>query len=370
MNNKRIIYLCPTLLSLMNSIVTQLTVNKGVPADIIFEDTMDFSEISQRLMKYSIFEDCYHWKSMGQKQIYHSLSPQQQRQVVHKPSKVFQIPSLRNTYSDLCANIDSYAAKFFYYSLVEKGMSPEVHFVSEGTGTYALNFANTARDRMDHGFYKDKAFLKRVRNVYVYKPELFTGDKTIANLVQIPAFSSFDSAVYEIIDDIFGKAEPIKEKLIFFEGAFWGDGHLANEMDLFFKIADYIGKDNVVVKRHPRNPVDRFTQFGFHVMKQQYLPWEVMIKDIDLSQKVLVSVASFTAFSAKEMYGRISRSILLEDLLMGKVSFLEDNGYRDFFRQAERIFNQDEMVSWRPKNMRELEIVLDVLGEKVGGWNK
>lgn len=368
--NKRIVYLCPTLLSLMNSIVSQLTVNKGIPADIVFEDTMDFSAISQRLMRHPIFEECYHWEFLKQKAVYQALQPDQQRQVVHSPSKVFHIPQLHHNYSDLCVNLDSYAPKFFYYSMLEQGMSPEIHFVSEGTGTYALDFANTDRDRMDHEYYKDKAFLKRIKNVYVYKPELFTGKSELVNLVQIPTVTSLDSSLYEMFNDIFGTAQPIKEKMIFFEGAFWGDGHLANEMDLFFAIADYIGKENIVVKRHPRNPVDRFTPLGFHVMEQQYLPWEVMIKDIDLSQKVLVSVASFTAFSAKEMYGRVSRSILLEDLLQGKVSFLEDEGYRAFFRRAEEIFNRNETVSWRPKNMRELEIVLDVLGEKVGGWNK
>ncbi len=370
MNSKRIIYLCPTLISLMNSIVTQLTVNKGIPADIVFENTMDFSEISERLMKYPIFEKCFYWNSLEEKSAYHDLTPREKMQVSHQPSKVFHIPQLNDQYTDLCVHIDSYAAKFFYYSLIEKGMNPDVHFVSEGTGTYALDFANTARDTIDHEYYKDKAFLKKVKNVYVYQPQLFTGNRKIVNLVEIPVFSSLDPSVYKMIDEIFGKAEPIEEKLIFFEGVFWGDNHLVNEMELFLAIADYIGKENIVVKRHPRNKVDRFTPLGFHVMKQQYLPWEVMIKDIDLSEKVLVSVASFTAFSAKEMYGRVSRSILLEDLLVGKAPFLEDQGYRKFFQRAEKLFNQDEMVSWRPKSMRELEIVLDILEEKVGGWSK
>ncbi|OUP05680.1 polysialyltransferase family glycosyltransferase [Anaeromassilibacillus sp. An200] len=370
MSSKRIIYLCPTLISLMNSIITQLTLNKGIPADIVFENTMDFSEISERLMKYPIFEKCFHWNSLEEKSIYHDLTQHEKLQVSHRPSKIFHIPRLNDQYTDLCVHIDSYAAKFFYYSLIEKGMNPDIHFVSEGTGTYALDFVNTARDSIDHEYYKHKAFLKKVKNVYIYQPQLFTGNRKIVNLVEIPLFSSLDSSIHKMINEIFGKAKPVEEKLIFFEGVFWGDNYLVNEMDLFLEIADYIGKENIVVKRHPRNKVDRFTPMGFHVMEQQYLPWEIMIKDIDLSKKVLVSVASFTAFSAKEMYGRVSRSILLEDLLLGKAQFLEDPGYKRFFQRAEKLFNQDEMVSWRPKSMRELQIVLDILEEKVGGWGK
>ena len=221
---------------------------------------------------------------------------------------------------------------------------------------------------MDHGYYKEKAFLKNIGNIYTYKPELYTGGADFVTLVELPNYSALDSQIHAIIADIFGTTEPIQEKLIFFEGAFWGDGMLVDEMELFFAIADYIGKENIIVKRHPRNTVDRFTPLGFKVMANQTLPWEVMIKDIDLSNKLLVSVASFTCFSAMEMYGRISWSLLLQNIMRGRVYFLEDPGYKQFFRTTEKLFNTKEIVSWSPKSIRELYIALDVIGEKVGGW--
>lgn len=370
MGERRVVYFCPTLLSLMNSIVTQLTVNKGTPADIVFEDATDFTEISERLMRCKVFEECYTFYAKAAKEKYHSLGSAEKQDIDRHPSKLFSFPPFKHKYTDFCTHIDSYASKFFYYGLLEQGMEPVIHFVSEGTGTYALDFANTARDHMDHEYYGEKAFLKKVKNIYLYRPELYTGGAKFVNLVQLPSYAFLEPSVHQIIEDVFGKTEPVEQKLIYFEGVFWGDGHLVNEMELFLAIANYIGKDNVVVKRHPRNIVDRFTPLGFHVMPQQSVPWEVMIKDLDLSRKALVSVASFTAFSALEMYGRISRSILLEDLMFGKAAFLQDAGYRRFFQKAEKIFNHDEIVSWRPTSMKELQVVLDVIGDKIGGWQK
>lgn len=370
MNEQRIVYLCPTLLHLMNCIVTQMTVNRGIPADIVFQNITDFSEISKKLMKHSVFENCYHWKVLDEMMQYKKFSEKQKKEIEHHPSDLFSVPQFAKRYTDLCINADSFAAKFFYYSLLEQGMRPAVHFVSEGTGTYALDFANTARDKMDHDFYGEKAFLKNVRNIYLYRPELYAGNAPFLNLVQLPDYSKLPSEVHEIIEDVFGKAEPVEEKLIFFEGVFHGDGYLTNEMDLFLAIADHIGKENIIVKRHPRNTTDRFTPLGFKVMSKQNIPWEVMIKDLDFTHKALVSVASFTCFSAMEMYGKTSYSILLEDALEGRVGFLEDDGYKCFFRKAEDYFNSQKIVSWRPSSRRELELVLDVVGEKIGGWNR
>ena len=368
MAEKRILYLCPTLLHLMNCIVTQMTVNKEYPADIIFEDSMDFSEIGERLMRNGVFENCYFFEAKEAKEKYHAMPKEERDKVNKKPALLFPVPAFKHTYTDFCTHIDSYTSKFLYYILVGMKMPVKVHFVSEGTGTYSLDFTNTNTDKMDHKHFGEKAFLKNISNMYVYQPELYTGESSLVNLVALPCYSDVSENVHRVIEDVFGKMEPIQEKVIFFEGTFWGDGMLVDEMELFLAIAEHVGKENIIVKRHPRNTVDRFTPMGFKVMPNQTIPWEVMIKDIDLSQKALVSVASFTCFSALEMYGRISRSILLSDIMRGRVYFLENPGYKNFFRKAEKVFNEKQIVSWKPANLRELKLVLDVIGEKIGGW--
>lgn len=368
MPERRIAYLCPTLLHLMNCIITQLTVNKEIPADLIVEDVTDFSEITKRLMKYPVFENCYTFPYKANIAKYWELTGLKRRWASVHPEEIFPFPDFPKKYTDLCVNIDSYPPKFFYYGLRNKHMSPTIHFVSEGTGSYSLDFSNTTDDGMLHAWAGKKAFLKNIGNLYVYKPELYTGRSELVNKVQLPQYSTLDDSVHQMITDVFGQADPIHEKVIFFEGMFWGDNFLTDEIELLLAIADHVGKENIIIKRHPRNTMDRFTPLGFKVMANQTIPWEVMIKDIDLSQKVLVSVASFTSFSAMELYDRSSYSILLKDLMRGRVAFLENPGYKRFFQKAETVFNSEAIYSWSPESINELHLSLDILSDKVGGW--
>lgn len=370
MEEKRIVYLVPTLLHLMNCIVTQMTVNKDYPADIVFEDVTDFSAISERLEGLGVFEHVYHFPFRRCREEHDGLTDKAAKtEASHNPTRFFDFPPFAKPYTDLCVNIDSFAPKYFYYGLLAMGMTPTIHFVSEGTGTYALDFANTSRDNMDHAWHGERAFLKNIGNTYMFSPELYTGGSELVRPVQLPSIGTLGDEVHAVLETVFGKAEPVKEKVIFFEGTFWGDGMLTDEMKLFLAIANQVGKENIIVKRHPRNTVDRFTPMGFKVMPQQTIPWEVMIKDIDLSQKLLISVASFTCFSSFDMYGRDSYSLLLKDLMNGRVYFLEDAGYRRFFTTAERTFNRERVISWTPASLNELHLVLDVVEKKIGGYD-
>ena len=366
--NERIVYLCSTPVHLMNCIVAQMTVNREFPADIVLQNVTDFSELRPRLQRCRVFEEIYDFDTLRGNERLHELTGEERAASVHRPSELYPMPELKAGCTVLCANLDSNATRFFYYGLLEKGLSPRVDFVSEGTSTYAMDFCNTERDGLDHAHYGEGAFLKHIGKLWCYRPELYTGGSELPELMELPVYDALPEEVRAVISDVFGTTAPIREKLIFFEGTFWGDGMLTDEIRLFLAIADHIGRENVIVKRHPRNTVDRFTPLGFKVMERQTVPWEVMIKDEDLSHKVLVSVASFTGFSALEMYGRPSLSLLLKDVMRGKVSFLEDPGYRRFFQQAEQVYNRERVTSWSPKSMNELEMTLDVLEQKVGGW--
>lgn len=368
MSSRRIVYFVPTLLHLMNCIITQKTIYKTEPADIVFQDVFAFPEVRKRVKEAGIFENVYTFDTIQGRNKYREMSDSEKRRVDHNPSLLFSFPEFKQEYTDLCINIDSWASKFFYYGLVNLGMVPQIHFVSEGTGTYALDFENTRIDKMDHEYYGAKSFLQNVNNAYLYMPELYTGGSKLIHPVALPYYGELDDDLRKKLDFIYGQAQPFGEKVIFFEGAFWGDGMLTNEIRIFMEIAEHVGKKNIIIKRHPRNPVDRFSSLGFHVMPEQSIPWEIMIKDIDLSRKLLISVASFTCYSAQEMYRRPSHSILLYKLLQGRVYFLESPGYKRFFSNAREVFNANEIVSREPKTYNELHIALDAISNKIGGF--
>ena len=355
---KRNLYLCSQLLNLYNSIVLQSTAEAGTAADLVLADTSDFSQIQERLAAHGLFENIYQFNVLGRLNQIKAEGREALQAAGEDPLGSFMLPELTHTYTDLYVHLDSYAAKFFYYALVKQGMHLQVHFVNEGSASYAMDFSNTVSDAILHEQYGEDAFLNRIGNLWVYEPELYVGGVEKLVLKTLPKAATEDKALRALLRDVFGAARPIAQKVIYFEGTFAGDGMLVNEMDLVNAVAKAVGKENMIVKRHPRNPRDRFSPAGFQVMENQNVPWEIMLLDLDIADKLLVSVASFAGIAPMEMYGMAPYTLLLNKLLLGRVYFLESPGYKRFFDQAISIYNRDQTRIWRPESMIELETVL------------
>lgn len=367
---KRSLYLCPSVLNLFNALVVKSLLDKA-PGDLVLEDTVATSELINRLQQYMFFENIYPvYMKNGLDEIKNIPDKAQRTERFRELDRIFQFPKLVHQYTDLYIHLDSYSAKLFYYTLVSHQKTPiDIHIVDEGTSSYAMDLSNTKNDFIDHDFWGEESkFVKNLKDMFLYRPSLYVGGAEALQLHTIPSVSTLSPTQKDAIASVFGKPDPIQEKVIYFEGTFFGDGYLTNEMDLFLEVAKTVGKENIVVKRHPRNAIDRFTPLGYKVLINQFIPWEVMLMNLDVTDKLLVSVASFTCLSPLHMYDMPARSILLEDMMVGQVGFLQTPGFKNFFSLAYKTFNADKMYSWRPTGSRELQRILHMLECELGGW--
>ena len=143
------------------------------------------------------------------------------------------------------------------------------------------------------------------------------------------------------------------EKYIFFEDGArdWND---STDVDLMQKIAEIVGKDNIIVKTHPRNPENRFAKLGFKTNTNTSVPWEVIASNIDIENKVLITM--------------FSQSVITPDVLMGKkglaiiMSHLEksrDSSLAVLFDYMNRHFFSVEKDFYKvPNNVGDLEKIL------------
>ncbi len=354
----------------MNCIVAQRTVNKKYPADIALQDTADFSALRERLRSVGIFESVYSYKARKGNRNLRLLGRGEQRAAaLARPSEIYPMPKLAREYSALFLPRDSYAARFFYYGLLELGMAPDVGFVGEGASTYAMDFGNTLGDGLDHARFGDRAFLKKLGTLWCYQPELCLAGGGFVKTAGLPPFDALEPSVREAVDAVFGRAEPVKEKLVYFEGAPAGSGGLNDEMPVFLAVADRVGRENLAVRLHPDSRTDRFGPLGFRVLDRSAEAPELLFRETDLSQKVLASAASFGCYVGQETFGRPSHTLLLKDLIRGAASFPELRDRGELLRRAERVFNRERKTSWNPLNTEELSLTLDMLEEWVGGWS-
>lgn len=127
-----------------------------------------------------------------------------------------------------------------------------------------------------------------------------------APVLQIPPIDrddlSFKQAIntiftYENMEDVYDK------KYIFMEESFFAEGQETNDVEIVENIAKLVGKDNIMVKIHPRNPVNRFKKLGYKTNVNTAIPWEVILLNQDMRNKVLLSVSSTSIINPIRVFG-------------------------------------------------------------------
>lgn len=96
--------------------------------------------------------------------------------------------------------------------------------------------------------------------------------------------------------------ESYKEKYIFFTSVYdFEGGEPIGEYELVCKIADLVGKENLLVKTHPRDVRTIYEDNGFTVDKNSDVPWEAIQLSRDFSDKVFLTATSGSVLAGSFM---------------------------------------------------------------------
>ncbi len=101
------------------------------------------------------------------------------------------------------------------------------------------------------------------------------------------------------------------QKYIFFEEAFERDGEFIDDIGLVEKIADIVGKENLIIKKHPRTQKDRFRKKGYIVADNISVPWEVMQLNQSLENRVLLTISSGSVLASQLYFNEKVKTFLL-----------------------------------------------------------
>ena len=170
-----------------------------------------------------------------------------------------------------------------------------------------------------------KAFFKHVFRIdyiynHVYAQYLYRPDLAEFNIPflrkQLPFLKNNPENIFSKIYG-FSEEEEIKEKVIYFDMPFEKDGIPTNDKHILEIIANIVGKDNLIVKIHPRNSPQYYIENGYKIVKKTYIPWEVYcMSSTELNKKILISgwsgatISPYLYFNNKDV-----KSIILQDIL-------------------------------------------------------
>ena len=376
MNNKRnkqILTICCTVYQVILAVHLKDTVYKNDNVDIVIADTMnDSKRIEKRINKSRIFRKAINAK----------LDDYNKRINKYKPGGAIRefllqydirhaLPDMMNIkdkYDVLLAGNINYLSEMAY-NYIRKYLNRDVKvlFYEDGLSAYSIFGwsidtsikSYTNRDRFFNHLFGKKIMAENIEALYTFYPELMQWKKEFP-LIKIETMDKNNPMFLKKINYIFNYNDSHKdaynEPVIFFEESYYADNLYINDISIVKQIASYVGKDNLLIKLHPRNKVDRFKELGLKTNQYTAVPWEVIILNNDFENKILISFASASIVMPYLLFGIKTKSISL--LRAYKIKWIPF--YRNLYAfLLNVIYKLDENVFFVPESPEELKKYLE-----------
>lgn len=356
------LFVCGTIFQLITAINITFS-NLSTDTDLILTDSTDFGSVEKELEKLKIFRKIYHMKDDACKKDYWAMNEKQRKHLSKNPSKGIDNVELCGIYEHLYLPSLCAYNKLFYYYLVKKGMKLKVHLYEEGITTYVIDIVeNLQKDGMLHRHYGKQALSQNLVEILLYEPELYSVPSLGEIVSPIPKLSDENVELLAIYRRIFGECDLPSQKYIFLEEAFVKDGILSMDIELVEELASMVDKENIVVKLHPRNPVDRFSMRGYSLFPNSKIPWEIILLTNDLRDKVLVTVSSSSSITAKLVLNKPMHAIQLYSMMyIGRAQHIKQKAFQNYYSKLYEVLNREEKCLYTPDTKEELHLIIQYL---------
>ncbi len=253
------------------------------------------------------------------------------------------IPGLAEQYDEMfCWNYDALTASFrSAYS--RPGREIKLNIFDEGFITY-LPVNDTIPKK---GYMKIIEKLNKLRGMpeltrenidayYLLEPQAIFFD-TNAKIFEIDRSLKDDENLKTIIDYLFEATEEVKKydrKYIILEEAFLANVPDVDDEKIFDEIIEQVGKENVLIKLHPRTYEDRFTKKGIKTIGQSGVPFEALALCGDFSDKVLIGISCGTIPTYRMLFGNDFDGYMLFKYIKPDVPWFKER-YSGFWDKIE-----------------------------------
>lgn len=238
-------------------------------------------------------------------------------------SSEFKKILLSNNYEDVFVfNVYGAFNELIFNVLKKKNRTLKFNIVEDGPSIYHIQkYKAGVTKKFLYPLFGVHSYLDNVKKWWFSIPELMdplnNGEKE-----KLPKVNRADTEFVSVINNVFkyDNNHLIRTaKIIFMEECYWSDGLLPNgeDLKLIKEIQSQIG-EQIVVKLHPRTKEDRFSE-EFNVVPANGIPWEVYALNMNMDEKVLISLSCSTMVSTKLLYGDETYSLILYPIVEDKI---------------------------------------------------
>lgn len=321
----RNLFLCNTVYQIFVSLWIKQTFLKNETTDIIITDHMNNGDyLCEQLKKFSSFDECFYTKTYNFARNKHKLGKRTNALADYMPSFYLKnFIKIKHKYTNLYISNVDYFSQLLYNSLYHKSKCT-LHLFEDGLSTYTKIFEKfytstriQSPTKLNH-IFKTISIYDHVHNLFLFNPPFLQWAPPFPITI-IPKITNVSPDFLKQCNNIFeydDKIDTYAEKYIFFEESFACEGTPINDLELFESIAQNVGKDNIIIKTHPRNPSNRFCNNGFKTNTNTTIPWEIVILNMkNDNEKVFVGVCSGSLFNPKILFEKNIKSYSLYKLV-------------------------------------------------------
>ena len=300
----KIICLCQTYYQVIVAIQLKRTLFSNDNMSLILADTSNGAEdVFKNLQTQGMFDEVFYAKNVRENR-------PEFKSIRNKINRFYQYffkgnltgyLNKRSRYDLMIAyNIGWYAC-ILYTELCKRNPALKIAQFEEGLISYYVRFDQ----------YKDLSFFKRIIRIkrflrqpifsdhisdfYCFHPELYSGE---LNPIRIPMIDYNDCVLKDCLREVFLNGKIIysyPQKYIYFASRLdeETDESPTGEIEVIEQIADIVGKENLLIKLHPRETdIDRYIERGLILDPNSDVPFEVIQLLNDFSGHVFMTTLS------------------------------------------------------------------------------
>lgn len=362
---KRCIYICETPFHIMSAIVIICNAHKNDINDIVMSSRIKgVHNIKKNLKAINHINETIIYTDSPSTNFFGNV-----QKYICSLDNCCDMEKLQHSYDYLyCRNFTSLLSEKIFRYYAKTDLNLKVKIFDEGYSSYTSEFwdSRNSISKM-HKLYNFFAENKGKYNIcnYITEALFFNTDLVKISLPfkinQMPIDFSNQSYLKMIINSIFDYKKELNDeyygKIVFFEECFSFDYGNNADLEILQAVSEQFGKSNIVVKRHPRSPKDRFSELGYKVIKDDVIPWEVYMMNMDKPVILLAYTSGALVnfrFLIKDYSG--SKSFLLYNLFEKGYEHIKNVEIREWFENYRDIYPDKVHI---PETIEGLRALLD-----------
>lgn len=352
MSTKRVLFICNTAYQLMTGVQIRQKLYPADKADLLLSNQMVGAEaVAQRARTCGLFSQVAYIENKKQ------TFANRIAETLHDITLIRKLRKQLGEYDVVClSNISVFTILFlrFYQRKAFK-----LNIFEDGFVTYCRSFEHTDRASLIAKLINPKGILGNVSHIFLFNPDLLEWHRKNIQPVAIPKFDRTDTETIRALNHLFAfsQDDTYDKPYLFMEESFYADQFPVDDVRLVELMAEKVGRENVMVKLHPRNPENRFESRGIKTNHSFSTPWELILLNTELQDCTLVSISSSSILQPYLLLGQPIKAISLLRLLPEKPGNMK--GELGVFMQS--LFDKYSNICFSPATEDEF---LNVLTKK------